>query len=370
MPHISKIVITGGPCGGKSTALGKIEQHFAALGYYVMFINETATEMMKNGSFPWVGTVANFQTSLLMLQQSKEEIYFDWASRLNMEKILLVCDRGAMDGKAYMPKEEFYAMLSSLQLDENELRNNYGAVFHLVTAANGAEDFYQTTNNQTRTEGLEQAKELDDMLIAAWEGHPHFRIIDNSTGFEEKIERLIGEIEGFLGEPEPFEIERKFLIECPDTAMLESLPNCQKVDIIQTYLISPDPDSELRIRQRGYEGNYIYVKTEKRKISDIKRVEVERRLSKSEYLSLLMNADTALRQIRKTRYCLTHDRQYFEIDIYPFWDKQAILEIELTQESDKITFPDFIRVIREVTDDETYKNKSLAYDIPAEMGAK
>ena len=149
--------------------------------------------------------------------------------------------------------------------------------------------------------------------------------------------------------------------------MLESLPNCQKVDIIQTYLLSSDPDAELRIRQRGSDGNYIYIKTEKRKISDVKRVEVERRLSKSEYLALLMNANTDLRQIRKTRYCLMHNRQYFEIDIYPFWNKQAIVEIELTEETDHIKFPDFIKIIREVTEDEKYKNHSLAKAVQEEI---
>ena len=150
------------------------------------------------------------------------------------------------------------------------------------------------------------------------------------------------------------------MIEYPDIKMLESLPNCKKVDIIQTYLLSPDPDAEMRIRQRGYDGNYIYIKTEKRKVSDVKRVEVEQRLNKSEYLSLMMNADTSSRQIRKTRYCLMFERQYFEIDIYPFWSKQAIVEIELTSEDEQIDFPDFIRVIREVTEDDGYKNYSLA----------
>lgn len=74
--------------------------------------------------------------------------------------------------------------------------------------------------------------------------------------------------------------------------MLKSLPNCTKTEIIRTYLLSPDPESELLIRQRGSDMNYIYIKTEKRRISDIKRVEIEKQLSKSEYLSLIMNSDT------------------------------------------------------------------------------
>ena len=75
---------------------------------------------------------------------------------------------------------------------------------------------------------------------------------------------------------------------------------------------------------------------------------------------MLMNADTTRRQIRKDRYCLTYETQYFEIDVYPFWDDQAIAEIELSREDAEIKFPKEIKVIKEVTDDENYKNASLA----------
>ena len=200
---------------------------------------------------------------------------------------------------------------------------------------------------------------MDEKLISAWTGHPHLRIIDNSTDFDDKMKRLIGEISAFLGEPQPFEIERKFLINYPDIKRLEKNPLCRKVEIIQTYLKSTD-NEEVRVRQRGENGNYIYYRTSKRKVTDIKRVETESRLSKEEYLSLLMEADTSKRQIRKTRYCLTYDNQYFEIDVYPFWNDKAIMEIELKDENETVAVPDFIEVIKEVTEDEEYKNASLA----------
>ena len=200
---------------------------------------------------------------------------------------------------------------------------------------------------------------MDDKLIAAWTGHPHLRIIDNTLGFEEKLKRLIAEIAAFLGEPEPFEIERKFLIEYPNLDKLNKLPNCQRVEIIQTYLTAPEGE-ETRVRQRGADGNYIYIQTTKKKVTDLKRIEVERRLTKDEYLRLLMDADPECRSIRKTRYCLTYDNQYFEIDVYPFWDHQAIVEIELNNEDEGIRFPAELKVIREVTEDESFKNASLA----------
>ena len=360
MPEITKIVITGGPCAGKSTAMSWIQNAFTQMGYAVLFVPETATELITGGVAPWTcGTNGDYQKCQLALQRDKESVFEFAASTMDSKKVLIVCDRGALDNKAYMNGVEFAAALEHLGTNEIDLRDSYDAVFHLVTAAKGAEEFYTNANNSARTETAEEAAALDDKLIYAWTGHPHLRVIDNSTGFEDKMRRLIKEISSFLGEPEPFEIERKFLIEYPDIKWLESLPNCQKIEIIQTYLDAPEGD-EVRVRQRGFNGNYIYFQTTKRRVSDIKRVEIERRLSQKEYLTLLMRADTSRRQIRKNRYCLTYENQYFEIDVYPFWNDKAIVEIELSDEDGEIKFPRQIKVIKEVTDDESYKNASLA----------
>lgn len=358
--EITKIVLTGGPCAGKTTAMSWIQSNFAKMGYTVLFVPETATELITGGVAPWTcGTNADYQKCQLKLQLEKEKVFEAGAASMPVEKVLIVCDRGALDNKAYMTELDFSCVLEALGCNEVELRDGYDAVFHLVTAAKGAEEFYTTANNAARMETVEQAAALDDKLIAAWTGHPHLRIIDNASDFETKLKRLITEISSFLGEPEPYEIERKFLIEYPDVAALEKMPNCQRVEIIQTYLTAPEGE-ESRVRQRGMDGNYVYFQTTKRNVTNMKRVEVERRLSKDEYLRLLMDADPTRRPIRKTRYCLTNENQYFEIDVYPFWKDKAIIEIELADEAEEIRFPAQIRVIREVTDDDAYRNASLA----------
>ena len=354
---VEKIVITGGPCAGKSTAMSRISKELTQLGYKVLIIAESATELISSGLNPV--DFAEFQTYLTKYQLDKERIYEE-ASKTLDQKAIIICDRGVLDNKAYMDEEMWSRVLYTLGTNEVELRDNYGAVFHLVTAAKGAEEFYTTENNQARWETPEQARDNDTKVMQAWTGHPHFRIIDNSTGFDEKIKRLMTEITSYLGEPEPYEIERKFLIEYPDIAWLESLPNVQKVDIIQTYLNSENPEDEVRVRQRGLNGNYVYTKTIKRRVSDIKRMEIERMLTKDEYLALLMNADTSKHQIRKTRYCMSYKDCYLEIDIYPNWNDVAILEIEMSSEDAKISIPDEIKVIKEVTNDMSYRNVNLA----------
>ena len=358
--QITRIVLTGGPCAGKTTALSWIKNDFTRKGYAVLIVPETATELITGGVAPWTcSSNMKYQQFQMKLQLEKEKIFLEAAEGMKEDRILVVCDRGCLDNKAYMDPLEFSGVLAGLDLSEVELRDSYDAVFHLVTAAKGAVDFYTTANNEARSESVEQAAALDDKLIAAWTGHPHLRVIDNTADFETKMKRLLSEISSFLGEPEPFEIERKFLIRYPDLSWLDSLDNCEKIEIIQTYLRSKN-DEEVRVRQRGADGHFVYYETRKRTLSGARRVEVEKRLSRDEYIRRLLDADTRKKQIRKTRYCLTWDNQYYEIDIYPFWSDRAILEIELRDEEQSFRIPPELTVIREVTDDSAYRNESLA----------
>ncbi len=85
-----------------------------------------------------------------------------------------------MDGSAYTDDNVWQALLDETGWSTVQLRDRrYEAVIHMVTAADGAQEFYTSTNNEARYENFEEAKELDKKLINAWVGHPHFSIIDN-----------------------------------------------------------------------------------------------------------------------------------------------------------------------------------------------
>ena len=358
--EITKIVITGGPCAGKTTAMSWIQNAFTSKGYTVLFIGETATEFIRGGVAPWTcGTNVEYQKCQMKLQIEKEKLFEQAAATMDADKILLVCDRGALDNKAYMTDEEFKEVLSYVGSNEIELRDSYDAVFHLVSAAKGAEEFYTTANNVARTETVEEARRLDDKLIASWTGHPHFRIINNETIFSEKMRRLLQEISQILGEPMPYLAKRKYLIDYPDVQRIASMPNCERVDIIQTYLKSPN-GREVRIRQRGKDGHYIYFQKMEKDPTGKEKIEIERRLDKDEYLKMLMDADTSMKQIRKTRYCIAYPNCYAELDIFPFWKDQAFLQIAIQNENEPPVIPEDFEVIKEITGDPEYRNISLA----------
>ncbi len=360
MKSINKIVITGGPCAGKTMALGRIGEHFTELGYKVIFIPETATELISSGIAPWTcRTNYDYQLCQMKMQIEKERIFEEAADSMDAEKILIVCDRGLTDNTVYMQEEDLERILSQTGENRVSLRDRYDAVFHLVTAAKGAEKYYSSENNPARRESPEQAVMTDNKLISAWTGHPHLRIIDNSGSFEDKLKRLIDEIEFFLGEPEPLEIERKYLIEYPDIRLLSSLDTCRKVEIVQSYITNKN-GQQVRLRRRGENGNYIYFETFKQSITGTKRIETERRLTKEEYITQMDEAENKKRYIIKDRYCLVYKAHYFEIDVYPFWNDKAVAEIELKSEDEYFEFPDYIKIIREVSDDPSYRNFALA----------
>ena len=355
MSRIWEIVITGGPCAGKTTGLSVLEQVITKRGYKVIVVPETATEVISSGIFPKEISVEDFQNLIIRRTINKEETTKDVA-RLYKKDVVILYDRGLLDNKAYMPYSLFLELLKQNHLTENEARDRYDAVFHLVTAADGAEEYYTLENNQARSETPEQARELDKKTRDAWVGHQHLRVIDNSTPFKEKIDKLLKEVFAVLGMPTPIEIERKFLIKKPNEEFLSRYGSI-KLDIVQTYLKNDNPFVERRIRQRGSNGDFSYFYTEKRKISSLSRFEVERSISQKEYLTLLTEG---ISTIRKERYCFFYKNQYFELDVYPDWDDNAILEIELTEENQKIEIPEELTVIEDVTGNPKYLNSNLA----------
>lgn len=203
---MKKIVITGGPCGGKTTAESYIRSAFEKLGYRVIFITEASTELIFSGITPEKLGQKDYQRAVAELQIHHETVFCALAEKqYGTEKTLVVCDRGIADGSAYFSKEDYRDVLSEFGLDEEAVLKRYDGVFHLVTAARGAESFYTLGNNGARREDACEAGDLDDRLIEAWSGHPHFRMIGNDGDFEEKMTRLIAEIAALLGEAVPGE---------------------------------------------------------------------------------------------------------------------------------------------------------------------
>lgn len=165
----------------------------------------------------------------------------------------------------------------------------------------------------------------------------------------------------------PLEIERKFIIDYPDRDELLSRSGVKASEITQTYLLDDDPNQVSRVRERRADGKSVYTKTKKRRIDAISCYEDESVIDRDQYEQELKNRDPSMKVIEKERLVLPDQGKTFEIDLYPFWDRVAVMEIELKNPDEEFEIPEGLKVLREVTDDIRFKNASLAKceDLPA-----
>lgn len=358
MSQITKIVLTGGPCAGKTTALAKIVQYFTYRGFAVYTQPEAATMFNQAGVNFLTDNKSLFfesEKQLLSYQLHTEECFHKMAEKSD-KPVIIVYDRGVMDIAAYMSEPMWEALLDEMELNEVDVRDKrYDAVLHLCTAAKGAEKLYTCANNSSRTETLEQAAAIDDKIINAWTGHPHLRIIPNGGSFEDKLNAVVTEISSILGIPEPIEMERKFLVD-----VVGEIPDSREMEIFQTYL-KGGGDEESRIRKRGENGHYVYFLTTKKFITSNQRIEVERQITPAEYIDLMSTANPEKQTIHKLRRCFVWDNRYYELDTFISPKlSHCLLEIEDVAEDEVISFPPFLKVIEEVTENPDYYNSNIS----------
>ena len=149
----------------------------------------------------------------------------------------------------------------------------------------------------------------------------------------------------------------------PDISLLRSLQGVRVKDILQTYLAS-ESGKNSRLRRVCEDGKVSYIKTVKQRISVLSAYEDECEISEEQYERELENVDKTKSDIVKTRYCIPYADHIIEIDIYPFWSDRAILEVELSDESESFSLPEYVSVVKEVSDDKRYKNTKLAESVP------
>ena len=66
-------------------------------------------------------------------------------------KTVIICDRGVMDGNAYTDENVWQTLLDETGWSTIHLRDKrYEAVIHMVTAADGADEFYTDETLTTR----------------------------------------------------------------------------------------------------------------------------------------------------------------------------------------------------------------------------
>jgi len=373
-PMVYKLVLTGGPCSGKTTGQARLSTFFENLGWKVFRVPETASVLFSGGirfSEMTREEADNFQENLLKTMISIENVFFDLAKTCK-KNCLVICDRGTMDAAAYMEKNAFNNILKRNRLDNVELRDNrYNQVIHLITAAKGAEQFYQLEDNPCRTESIEEARKVDSLTIESWVGHPYIDVIDNSMNFDMKMRTMIEHVCRRIGIDTKDRLavgatKHKFKIRrLPEISLF---PKFQDFEVVHHYLISPNPKIQYRLRKRGQNGKFSYQHTVRRCESNDQVVEVRRQITHRDYLNYLTQQDDSHYPIFKTRRCFLYNDKYFQMDIYkspfhPRCDGLILLETYSTKSDKELMhkgIPPFLEVEKETTGDPQYSMFNLS----------
>ncbi len=184
-----QVVVTGGPGGGKTTALDLFRRE---LSDKITVVPEAATLLFSGGVTRCDDTEVckMVQKTIYQLQKNLEEIH-----QAQYPDRLLVCDRGSLDGLAYWPdsEEDFFKTIDSTF--EQELAR-YDAVIFFESAAETGHDI--SSNNPVRSESAREAILLDQKLQEVWSKHPKYHFVASSDSFVRKIMYGIMTLENVL----------------------------------------------------------------------------------------------------------------------------------------------------------------------------
>ncbi len=356
------IVLTGGPCSGKSSSLAYLTEKLSDQGFMVFVVPETATLISTNGidrrKMDRNSQVAAYEEANLELQLAFEETYLRAVNRIfpGRKKVILL-DRGVMDIKAFVSKDDFQAMLKGKGLNEVVLRDRYTGIIHLVTAAEGAEAFYTTENNGARLETPEEARDLDRRTRESWLGHPHLKVIDNRTDFQGKIQRAFDAISRLLGIPSSSAAKQRYLV---GDVSYNDLPVHQVVEIEQIYLRPRSGDEEITIRKRGQGDSHLYFLRRSAKM--LPSIKSEELIDEQQFLNLRKLVDPRTEPLLKERICFIWNNRHFELDRYRGKnDGLSILALDAVETgSAGPDVPSFISVRRNISEDGAYSERRLA----------
>jgi CYTH domain-containing protein/predicted ATPase len=377
--HIREIVLTGGPCAGKSTALDFLRRELPQHGWTVLAVPEAATTLIMGGLGPMEELAdhpsdmyASAQRHMFGMQRDLRNRFLAIANDMVRtgwsDKVVVLYDRAELDTSHYIDAETFKSFCSDLDLSIGQVMAQYDGVVHLVTAADGAADGYTLDNNPARRETAEQAVAADRGVLRAWLGHHRLVQIPNRADFNTKLDDLGRTVLAMLSSS-GLERERKWILSGPPP--VEVLADAEPVRIVQHYFADVT-GQEVRVRARTVRGHTTHFLTVKRPTDDpAVRVEDETVIEEDRYHELRRTM-TPVGRVQKTRWVVSHGHDLWEIDHFdelpgsstPLLEGHPdgvwLAELELHHTGQDAAIPSWLPVLREATGSTAWSNRSLA----------
>ena len=179
---IPRIVITGGPCSGKSTIMDSMR-----LVDGLHCVPEVATIIIGQlGIKPKKGFNKKFQRLVHSTQRLFESTSIQYAVIDGKRGILF--DRGTVDGAAYCEGgvREFEDTLRT------RIDHEYSQYDLVICLDIPPEDIYEAhrINNLARSEDYQLARKLGNRIKEVWQNHPNFVFISNDGCWDEKVRKV------------------------------------------------------------------------------------------------------------------------------------------------------------------------------------
>ena len=209
------IVLTGGPCAGKTSSLLILKQKLEEIKhedgtnkFKVLILDEIAFYLFSKGDNPEKLGVKPFQKLVFETQLDKEKQAIENAKEIESKdfgvECIIICDRGLIDGAAYMNLKDYDKMLNERKITRQEILDRYNLVVHLPSFATLDNDLY-TNLKENRIEDKQQAKGLDKKIYDLWGGDNNQKLIkipitegiesiDKDKGIKNRAEMILKEI--------------------------------------------------------------------------------------------------------------------------------------------------------------------------------
>ena len=322
--------------------------------------------MIDNAAFTEMEAI-QFQSSLMRLQIFLEDITLEYASATSNKPVVIFCDRGLMDGKAYVSEAVWQAIMDEMGWNEVYLRDSrYDAVIHMVTAADGAEKYYDLDTNEARYEDIEKATQVDKLIQKNWSGHSQMCLIDNDiSSFDEKVNKAERMVLNLLGIPQTTIFNCKYLI-YPFEKKEISVP-FEEFEV-EEFFLKCNENQQAKLIKKGNYSAFIYT-LETKDFEEDQVITRRRQVNAREFLHFFQERlDESKIVLEKERTSFMYKNQHFIIDTFKNVDGQpSLLRIETEVKSELIAKPEFLKYCREVTDEENYSTFNMSdkeYKLP------
>ena len=340
---VYKIVLTGGPCGGKTKIFERLTEYLTNMKYKVILVPETARDVISAGIKPnpndknytlW------FQDFIMKYQNLKEKFSEIYVEEHNNQDVVILYDRAIPDNFAYLENYKDYEnTLKKNGLKELKTIDNYDLIINLSSIVN-FENFEYETDSE-RSEDNKLAKKLDFKTSTAYLLSRNIKIVYPTDNIDDKFEIVKNYINQLLCNNEVKEII-KYNVDTNKTNFnVYNNNNSRTLFITDTYLANDLNNIEYVLSRRQYndEVSFVLSKTIEKDNSVI--TYANKIISEDEYNNLIRKY-RIIRSINKKEIVFIYDFKRYKLVIDE--DYNCTLEVEKSNFLSEIKIPSNIKL--------------------------